>query len=257
MKLLIYSDLHTEITSFSIPKERLELADVVILAGDIGVGKQAATWIQKNVSETEVLWVWGNHEFYAGHIAATRLKAAKALEISPNIKILENSSIEIEGVRFLGCTLWTDCKLRKGEVDTFRAIQEMSSRMNDYKYIRTGVGYRRLRVADTIGMHIRSRNWLEEELEKEHSGPTVVITHHAPLKKCVNEAKAVDIYLDGAYASDLSELIHQYQPHLWINGHTHRKIDLVEGNTRCVSNPLGYHSYGEQTGFDPICIIEV
>ena len=146
MKLLIYSDLHTEITSFSIPKERLELADVVILAGDIGVGKQAAIWIQKNVPETEVLWVWGNHEFYAGHIAATRLKAAKALEISPNIKILDSSSIEIEGVRFLGCTLWTDCKLREGEVDTFRVIQEMSSRMNDYKYIRTGVGYRRLRV---------------------------------------------------------------------------------------------------------------
>lgn len=255
MKLLIYSDLHTEIAHFSIPEKSLELADVVILAGDIGVGKKAVRWIQKNVPETPVLWVWGNHEFYGGHVGATRLKAAKALEISPNIKILENDSIEIGGVRFLGCTLWTDCKVREGEVDTFAAIKEMTSRMNDYRRIRTGLGYRRLKVSDTIGIHLRSKSWLKEELGKTHLGPTVVITHHAPIKRCLNEVG--DLYLDGAYASDLSDLIHQYQPDLWINGHTHRKINFVEGGTRFVSNPLGYHSYGEQTGFDPYYVIDV
>ncbi|MGH1461933.1 MAG: metallophosphoesterase [Neptuniibacter sp.] len=255
MKILIYSDLHTELAPFSIPQGALEQADAVVLAGDIGIGKKVVPWIQENVGEKLTFWVWGNHEFYTGHLVSTRIKSERSLGGGSNIKILENRSFVIDGVRFLGCTLWTDCKIHEEILDTFVVINEMASRMTDYRRIRTGGSYRRLRVSDTIGEHLTSVRWLKQQLSEEFAGPTVVITHHAPHRECLNDVH--DQYLDCAYASDLSDLIEDYKPDVWIYGHTHEKVDFMVGVTRLISNPLGYVSYGEKTGFDSHCIIEV
>ncbi|MFY0677868.1 MAG: hypothetical protein JXR18_11345 [Neptuniibacter sp.] len=46
MKLLIYSDLHTESNDFTIPPESFKHADVLVLAGDSGVGEKAVSWIK-------------------------------------------------------------------------------------------------------------------------------------------------------------------------------------------------------------------
>jgi Icc-related predicted phosphoesterase len=159
-----------------------------------------------------------------------RIKAIRALGEESNIKILENNVIEFNGIRFLGCTLWTDCRIHEDKISTSLVTQKIADRMNDYRRIRTGGSYRKLRVYETICEHLTSVRWLRSELAKAYSGPTVVITHHAPLRECLNEVG--DPILDGAYASDLSELIDEFKPIIWIYGHTHEKKDFRKGETR-------------------------
>ena len=78
MKILFYSDLHTEIAPYSLPGEAVADADIVILAGDIGSGKKVATWINENIpTDKIVIWIWGNHEYYGNHLPATQIKAAR------------------------------------------------------------------------------------------------------------------------------------------------------------------------------------
>ncbi len=256
MKVLVYSDLHVEITPLTLPAWLWEQVDAVALAGDIGTIKNALPWIEENVPESvPALWVWGNHEFYGGHIPSSRIRAVRALGEESHVKILENKCFEFNGIRFLGCTLWTDCRIHEDRFGALLATQEVAARMNDYRRIRTGGSYRRLRVSETICEHLNSVRWLRSELAKPYAGPTVVITHHAPLRECLNDVG--DPLLDGAYASDLSELIDEFQPDIWIYGHTHEKRDFMAGNTRVISNPLGYVGYGEKTGFDPACVIEI
>ncbi|WP_415891161.1 metallophosphoesterase [Neptuniibacter sp. SY11_33] len=256
MKILVYSDLHIELSPLTLPQQVWEQVDIVVLAGDIGTAKKAIQWVKENVPEDiPVLWIWGNHEYYGGHLASSRIKAVRALGEGSNIKILENNAIELNGIRFLGCTLWTDCRIHEDKISTSLVTQEIADRMNDYRRIRTGGSYRKLRVSETVCEHLTSVRWLRSELAEPFDGPTVVITHHAPLLECLNEVG--DTLLDGAYASDLSEVVEEYRPNIWIYGHTHEKKDFMKGGTRLISNPRGYVSFGEETGFDETFIFEI
>ena len=83
-------------------------ADVVVLAGDIARPREAALWALG--FDKPVLYVLGNHEFYGSSIdgAAAELKRLCA---GTHIHVLDNDEIVIDGVRFLGTTLWTDFML--------------------------------------------------------------------------------------------------------------------------------------------------
>ena len=43
----------------------------------------------------------------------------------------------------------------------------------------------------------------------------------------------------------------------WIYGHSHVNIDKMIGNTRCVSNQLGYDFHSENKDFNPYKYIEL
>ncbi len=68
MKIHILSDLHTEFTDFSPPDND---ADIVILAGDIGVGLGGIEWAADKFPKTPVIYVPGNHEYYGHDIGLT------------------------------------------------------------------------------------------------------------------------------------------------------------------------------------------
>jgi Icc-related predicted phosphoesterase len=124
--------------------------------------------------------------------------------------------------------------------------------MNDYKLIRTGPNTRhRLTARDTIRMHRTSRAFLAKTLATPDDGPTVVVTHHAP-----DPAALIDPYADlsWCYASNMTEMIEDYQPAVWVHGHVHRHRDDAIGNTRLIANPRGYP--GEVTGFVPTFSID-
>ena len=116
MKLHILSDLHTEFADFSPPETD---ANIVVLAGDIGIGAGGIEWAGRRFPKVPVIYVLGNHEFYDHDIGLTDdLKA-----IAPaNIHVLSNNTLEFEGSRFLGSTLWTDFKLY-GESEAWFARQ--------------------------------------------------------------------------------------------------------------------------------------
>src|SRR5687768_18154134 len=105
MKLNVLSDLHLTLGTLAAPEND---ADAVVLAGDIARPKEAIAWASG--LGKPVLYVPGNHEFYGGSIAGT-VEELKRLSAGTSIRVLDNDEVIIDGVRFLGATLWTDFML--------------------------------------------------------------------------------------------------------------------------------------------------
>lgn len=242
MKIQIYSDLHMEFSEF-VPSP-ID-ADLVVLAGDIGVQAKGVKWANE-VFQCPVIYVCGNHEFYKGHIDRTLTKMRD--QAAPHVHILENESFVWQQTRFLGATAWTDFSSTGDVVAATRLAREW---MNDFKVIRANASYRRLRPDDLVTRNQAARAWLAQELAKPFDGKTVVITHHAPTPRVAGDKQ--DGHLNAAYSNHWPELIEQADA--WIFGHTHQAVDITFAGCRIVSNPRGYP--GEETGFGADFEIEI
>lgn len=249
MRLHVLSDLHLEFAPFPAPAVD---ADVVVLAGDTHPGMRGVEWATATWPGRPVLYLLGNHELY-GH-AYPRLVPKleeRAAALGGRVHVLAERSIAIDGVRFLGTTLWTDFQLLGTPEVSMAAAHEQ---MTDFKRIRVEPSFRRCRPADTVMWHQRARRWLEAELRAPHSGPTVVLTHHAPSARSLNP-----LYQDpvaAAYASPLDALVEESGAALWIHGHTHHCVDYGLGGTRVVSNQRGYPDEAVN-GFAPALVCEL
>ena len=65
-----------------------------------------------------------------------------------------------------------------------------------------------------------------------------------------------DSKVNGAFASNLDDLIERYRPRLWIHGHMHDPVDERIGATRIIANPHGF-SLTEGADFEPSLIVTV
>jgi predicted phosphodiesterase len=246
----VLSDLHLERATFAAPPID---ADVVVLAGDVALGTGDVQWAREWAGARPVLYVAGNHEFYGHAIPDLFTELRRASGGSP-VHVLENDALVLGGVRFLGCTLWSDFEF-DGPDRRAVSMEVCERAVNDYRLIGLGGADRSLATDDTLALHQASRRWLTEQLAQEHDGPTVVITHHAPLIRA-RPAKPLLRALGGAFASDLTELMGADRVALWIYGHTHMSADLELRGTRILSNPRGYPNQ-HVDGFDPARVIEV
>ncbi len=236
MKLRILSDLHLEFAPFE--PDPLE-ADVVVLAGDIGSGTRGLQWAASAFPDTPIVYVAGNHEFYRHDFDELR-QTLRATARELGIHLLDDSAVEIDGVRFLGATLWTDF-LAFGPGDEWAAKQAASRAMNDCHLIRDGEG--RFLPARMASLHEASRAWLARELRSPFAGPIVVVTHHLPTMRSV-APRFLHNLLTPAFASNRDELV--VMADVWVHGHTHDAFDYELGGCRVVCNPRGYP--GERPG---------
>ena len=243
MRIRIYSDVHLERGPFSPPGHD---ADVVVLAGDIANGAAGIEWA-KATFEAPVLYLAGNHEYYDGEFEA--VQAAMRAAAGGALELLDCTRIVFGGVRFLGCTLWTDYTLSPhGERP---AIIEEARKLNpDYQKIR--FGSRAMTPEDAIALCGRHRSWLSAELACPFSGQTVVITHFAPHPRSIAPAFAGH-RANPAFVLDLENAMGVAA--LWIHGHTHTFFDYTVRGTRVVCNPRGYPH--ERTGFRPDLTVEI
>jgi predicted phosphodiesterase len=238
MNIRILSDLHLEFSPRHPPLALPEAdADVVVLAGDLDNGTRAIDWAECTFPHTPVLYVPGNHEYYDGDIAEVGAALRARAAASPNLRLLDNDELVLDGVRFLGSTLWTDFELF-GRDNTRLAIEDSLRYVVDFRAIRHGAN-RRLTPADTLAFHREARVFLEARLAAPFDGPTVVITHHAPHPGSVHPRWARHPS-SAAFVSDLSALLGA--PRLWIHGHTHDSFDYEVAGTRVVANPMGYRN---------------
>lgn len=159
-----------------------------------------------------------------------------------NVRFLEKKSAEINGVRFLGCTLWTDFN----DCDDEEMMADLQSIMNDFRYI----SYDKAQITpeQLIKINKSCVKWLERELAKDHDGPTIVVSHHAPTKK--SWAADPDDYLKFAYCNRLEPMLKENQIELWVHGHIHHTSDYTKHGTRVVCNPRGYKGYQTVDNFD-------
>lgn len=237
MKIQFISDVHLEFGNFDMPDKD---CDVLIAAGDIGVGTEGLEWLQS--LEVPVIYVAGNHEYWGFEI--TRLNGLFS-EISKdsNVHHLEKNSVIIDGVKFIGCTLWTDFN----ECDDEALMQELESIMNDFRYI--FLEESPISPQQLIEINHASKKWLDKELSKPHNGPTVVVTHHAP---SINSwASDEEDFLKYAYCNELESMLKDKQINLWVHGHIHRSSDYTKHGVRVVCNPRGYKGYQLVDKFDP------
>jgi predicted phosphodiesterase len=251
VRVHVLSDLHLERGDRDVTPG--DDADVVVLAGDIALGTDGVRWARAWADGRPVLYVAGNHEFYGQKLPDLTAQLREAAEGS-SVHVLENDEIVIDGVRFLGATLWSDFEFDGAE------HRELSMRVceravTDYRLIRHGGENRPLRAADTRAMHLTSREWLQERLAQAHDGPTVVVTHHAPYILWRPPEMALRL-VAGAFVSDLASLMGGERAAAWIYGHTHRAADRDVGGTRLVSNPRGYPDE-RVAGFDAQLVIEI
>lgn len=249
MKIQILSDLHLEFGSSS--ALNFDHADVVILAGDTHLGVKGIEWAKKYIPNKKVIYLLGNHEYYKGAYPKTLNKILNAAEDS-NISVLENSFVDIENIRFHGCTLWTDFSIFGDPMQYGMICQE---KMNDYKQIKRDPSYSKMRTIDVYGIHQRSKAWLEQSLKDAKHLQNIVITHHAPSIQSVPEIYKNDP-VTAAYASNLESLILNYQPKYWIHGHIHAPSRYNIGETEVICNPHGYINEKDE-GFNPEFIIEI
>ena len=168
-----------------------------------------------------------NHEFYGQHWTQ-HLDAMRESARKHEIEFLEAEAIDIGGVHFLGCSLWTDFELFGAERKSV-ALRVAKSTMNDFGCIKITkspefywVHSKFLIPALTVRRHQGSVEWLEDKLKSGDPAKTVVVTHHAPHPKSVPLRFESDV-LSAAYASDLSRLMGKAG--LWIHGHMHESMD--------------------------------
>ncbi|WP_417582957.1 metallophosphoesterase family protein [Nitrincola sp.] len=253
MRLRIFSDLHLE--HFD---EGLDLpdvaADVVILAGDIHTGTQGLHWAASRFSGVPVIYVPGNHEYYNRSMSALRADLhheAKRL----GIHLLDNASVNIGGVKFLGSTLWTDFELYANCPDNSAAFtyKKAVSVMPDFRIIEQPDGMI-FTPEESQRLHNRAIKWLEKELASPYAGPKVVISHHAPLANCIPVYYRGDA-LSPAFASDLARLMGKAE--LWVHGHVHEAVDFECMGTRIIANPGGYPYEFESPSFVPDLVVEI
>lgn len=255
MKLWVFSDLHLEFDDWT--TKGLPDADVCVVAGDVMPGAgNAVRYLGRTIGRhMPVVFVAGNHEFY-GHPVFEGLEWARnqADELE-NAHFLENDCLVLGGVRFLGCTLWTDYEV-EGDDDQDLAMATALTQLNDHRLImRRALPEREPWLpAHALQEHRRSRKWLEAELTKPFDGPTVVVTHHAPHPLSIHP-RFQGSMLNGAFISDLGEVMESFGPELWVHGHVHDSHDYRVGRTRVVCNPRGYGS--ENPAFDPTLVVEV
>jgi len=232
MNIQVLSDLHLEFGKADLDFTGV---DLVILAGDIHTGEKGFEWIEQHIRATPVIYVLGNHEYYRSSYPKL-LHKLRQQAAGTNIHVLEKESVEMDGIRFHGTTLWTNFELF-GDPKIVGPICQQA--LNDYRLIRLDPSYSKLRSINTHVFHYQAVRWLRESLLSSNAKTNIVITHHAPSPRSIPERYRNDI-VSAAYASDLEDLIRETRPDVWIHGHVHEPFDYFVDRTRIICNPRGY-----------------
>jgi len=220
MKYFVCSDLHLE---FHKDKSKiidsLPESDAIILAGDTSVADSSWVGFMPRIAKKykHVLLIGGNHDYYHGDQDSMRFMMNHLPLGCQNVHYLEDSTIELDGQRFIASTLW------------FERNSGSSCLLNDFNYIRKFTEW-------VFDVNEYSLNYLSENVREDD----VVITHHLPSYQSVARFyKNSD--LNGFFVSPSAEqVIKENQPKLWIHGHTHTNCDYYIGKTRVLCNPYGY-----------------
>jgi Calcineurin-like phosphoesterase len=158
VRILVLSDLHLEFAPFLPPDPAL--FDIVVLAGDISVGIKSVLWASRpsTFAGKPVVLVPGNHEFYGGERTRV-LELLRAQAAGTNVHLLDRDEVILNGVRFLGATLWTDFELDLASgTPVEQAMRDATQGLNDF------AGSIRERVPQLPG----KRRFSPEDALREH-----------------------------------------------------------------------------------------
>ena len=231
MIILPYSDLHINFQNFDTPD--LSSVDVLVLAGDTGEGTDLFRYsfdLLEKYENLKIVAVAGNHEFYNGYPMDVLYEFYENCnKLNNRFHFLQNSSVIIDNVKFIGATLWTNF-FDENPI----AMMDAYNLMNDYVYSYYTKSMK-LTPDITLYEHKQSVKYIFEELKNTDPSvdKQVVVTHHKPY---LSSSSPSSVY----YESRLKQL-DNIRPDIWIYGHTHKAdYDILYGDLRVISNPRGY-----------------
>src|SRR5574342_74287 len=159
----------------------------------------------------------GNHEHYGAVYDETYPIMKEFLKDWNNVSYLENEVFEMDGIRFVCATLWSDMKHRDPLV-----METCRNGMNDYHCIYEDTLTKKPITPEfTVKKFDESLTFIRAAT-KDATDPTVIVTHHPPTSWCLNPLyrQQTDNLLNYAFYSDLETAIPE-NVEAWIHGHTH------------------------------------
>lgn len=252
----IASDLHLNDYPNSQPFSEVltPSAPILVLAGDICPVQSPQyeaflTWCSRNWQH--VLVTTGNHEYYTGDYRPQNMSECDRTILIfltgklPNVIYLQaGNSVVLEGVRFIGATLWS-------KIDSALWSDPAFLRRGDYNQIFSEG--RRVTPALISAIH----GWQKARLASAIAAsaePVVVVTHHLPTAALVPQQHKTSSTVS-AYATNCEELM-TANVRAWICGHSHEaKQWTAPSGCFCIVNPRGYSS--QDTGFSAKKVIEL
>ncbi len=275
MKINLLSDIHLEHGDFIVSNE--DSADVLVLAGDIcgiyyfvnalqkGFENQPEPALPAKPSSAQmeihryfymerffaecsrlykrVLYVFGNHEFWNIDMLAAKVFMKNYLEKKyPNITVLDDHFVDIDGVRFIGSTFWTNANGANPQT-----MMQMDT-MKDFHYILYGHP-NLFTVNKAVELHKASMDFIEASLSTELEN--VIITHHCPCHLSISEHYKGHVDNPAYYTEYGNWIAYQDNIKFWFHGHLHNNSDYVVGTTRIVCNPRGYYGVKLNDDFKP------
>ena len=281
MNIQLLSDLHLEAHPHFVP-DPAPGADVLVLAGDVGSYQPGSQLADDDFGlarfsplpqhagwPTPVLFVPGNHEYDAQDFDAAHLRLRQTCD-RLGITWLERETRVLQGVRFVGTTLWSDFDAladHEGCTDLGRRLKlrDKAFRAANF-YLRKTGGTRHGEpfLAEPLREQaLACQEWLAAALQQPFDGPTVAVTHFAPSLKSADPRYGL-VPGTAGFCNALDHLLPHAQ--LWLHGHLHAPSDyLAQGQRgdgsawqcRVVANPLGYARKGEQATFRPCWTVTV
>jgi predicted phosphohydrolase len=252
MTIQYASDLHLEFPEnrkFLKENPLKPVGDVLVLAGDIGYLAEYALyaefWDYVSANFCETIVAIGNHELYT-YFDLADISDGLVSTIRPNVRVYYNAVVQIDNIDFIVSTLWSkipiaDAYLTEKGVNDFYRIMYKSKRLS-YNVFNEE--------------HERCLAFIKENVCRDGARPVsdsarkiVVVTHHVPSFE-LSSPDFAGSRINGAFTTELGNYIAESKIDYWIYGHSHRNIEKTIGNTKCVSNQLGYVSHNEHINFD-------
>ena len=286
MNIQLLSDLHLE-SHPHFTAQPLAGADVLVLAGDIGSYQYnsdltrlavpdfgLARFSPRPVHEggagwpTPVIFVPGNHEYDGLEFDEAHQRLRQACE-RWGLIWLEQESVFLQGVRFVGCALWSDFDALSSAAGTpanaaaapGALAEQLKARDKAFRaanfYLRKNhslQGGAPMLAEQVREQALKSQRWLRQALATGFDGPTVAVTHFAPSLLSADPRYGLTPGTAG-FCNALDDLLPAAQ--LWLHGHLHCPQDYVSRGCRVVANPLGYARKGEQKNYRPELLIGV
>lgn len=258
MKIQLLSDLHIEFWPTA-AKFHLSMfdsfqtdADVLVLAGDINVGRSNTVSTLKEFAKRykHVIYVMGNHEEYGQEFGAFWEYDKFISKLPKNVSFLDAKGYTIiDGVIFFGSCLYTNF-----------GNDPLAENMAQY-----GISdFRRIKGATTAGY---TANYTEEveNIENFYNVATdnklkkVIVTHFLPAYECISERfrTADNVGINKYFANNLGNYIATLSDTTWLFGHTHDSVDMHIGDTRMLCNPMGYFGHEMNPNFNPKMVFDV
>ena len=284
MKIQLLSDLHLEAHPHFQP-DPAPGANVLVLAGDIGSYQEGGLLSDQDFGLARfsplpqhagwpcpVIFVPGNHEYDGQDFDAAHARLRATCD-RLGLIWLERETAVLDGVRFVGTTLWTDydaialqdAKVQSGDLGALLRLRDKAFRAANF-YLRKTGGTRHGEAFLAEPMREQAllcQQWLQAALAQPFDGPTVDVTHFAPSLRSADPRYGL-VPGTAGFCNALDDWF-AYAP-LWLHGHLHapsdytvrgKRADGTPWQCRVVANPLGYARKGEQDFFRPRACIEL